>query len=647
MRILKEIILASVLLLSFLLAACTNVSKFSKRENWINSNIDGNLLSEKPSLKDDFYQAENYENLKNMSLKDGTAMVGGARNMQEILTRQISQLTREEEKYTEASSQYDSEKQMFISLYKMCLDWEKRNALGVQPVIPVIRKIQNIKSISDFEKAFADDELLLIFPIKMDLKNNNGSYYVPALSLNFLFANNSDEYTEFYNSMLIKCGFSESEADTIVQQALNFENNYNFNIVKNKVSEVSSIYSTNLKREYPNFPLAVFFEAYGVSDLTYLIKHTQEFKIFDSLFTEQNLEAIKALCICKLLVNSSRLLDRECFEYASILNHKLYGAFLNPSEYGAVNQILDYYASFFLGKIWSMEFCSDEIITDVENLSYEIIDGYKKQIQVWDWLDNYSRSKLFDLLDKLKVIVGYSSFYDYSDYELRDNVWDSILQLGIYEKKTQAKKCYKYLDVYEWIDAPQLFNAFYNSGNNSINLFAGYIYGINYDINAPLEEKYGLLGTMIAHEISHSFSLYDSRDSIIQILTSDSHKALEKKLNTMADYFSTFEVIDGKKCNGQKCKGEIGADIFGMATLLKIAFEKPDFDYSLFFKTYAKRNFAKYTENINRLYFETDSHPSDFLRTNAVVQQFDEFYDAFDINRGDGMYLAPEKRFKL
>ena len=39
-----------------------------------------------------------------------------------------------------------------------------------------------------------------------------------------------------------------------------------------------------------------------------------------------------------------------------------------------------------------------------------------------------------------------------------------------------------------------------------------------------------------------------------------------------------------------------------------------------------------------------DSHPLDYSRTNVPVQQFEEFYEAFDVKEGDNMYLAPEDR---
>ena len=40
-------------------------------------------------------------------------------------------------------------------------------------------------------------------------------------------------------------------------------------------------------------------------------------------------------------------------------------------------------------------------------------------------------------------------------------------------------------------------------------------------------------------------------------------------------------------------------------------------------------------------------HPLAFMRTNATVQQMPEFYEAFGVREGDGMYLAPEKRIVL
>jgi putative endopeptidase len=42
--------------------------------------------------------------------------------------------------------------------------------------------------------------------------------------------------------------------------------------------------------------------------------------------------------------------------------------------------------------------------------------------------------------------------------------------------------------------------------------------------------------------------------------------------------------------------------------------------------------------------YDDDPHPMNYVRVNVTLQQFDEFLSLYDIQEGDGMYLAPEDR---
>ncbi|MBP7480732.1 MAG: M13 family metallopeptidase [Spirochaetaceae bacterium] len=623
----------------FLLFGCSNKPK------WINTNIDGNILTEKPSLQDDFYQAVNYDDLKNIPLNEGGAAAGGQNEMNKILVQHVVSMAENAEKENESASSQDSEKQNLIALFNMSLDWEKRNKEGTQPVMPIVKKIQSIKTLDELTSSFTDDDVRFIFPLQLNMRNQYNYVYYPAVSLDFMFDRFPEEYSEFYKNMLLKCGFTDDEAEKTVQSAYNFEHQYNAIILENKMSEGKGLYWNQIQAEYKNFPLDIFLTEYGVPNLTYVEMYSNEMKIFDSLYTEENLEAIKALSICKLMSNCSMVLDRESFDYRQSLDERIYGnAPLNTNEEIAV-KILNFYAPSFLGKVWSREFCSAEIIADVENIANEILEQYKKQISTWEWLYTGSRYNLVEYLKNTKAIIGYSSFYDYSDLELKENLYDSMNQLSKLEKKIQAKKCYKDVDKYEWFMPPQTYDAYYNKG--SINIHAGWIYGNHYDIYTPIEQKYAMLGTVIAHEISHLFSQSSADGDMRRLLNLKDHEQLDKRITFMSEYFNTLEIFDGVNCKGTFCKGEIGADIFAMSTILKMAEEKPDFDYKLFFESYAKTWFSKYPEKTLRILHETDNHPHPFLRVNAIVQHFEEFYKAYGIKRGDGMYLAPENRLQL
>ena len=80
--------------------------------------------------------------------------------------------------------------------------------------------------------------------------------------------------------------------------------------------------------------------------------------------------------------------------------------------------------------------------------------------------------------------------------------------------------------------------------------------------------------------------------------------------------------------------------------MLLLAEKEPDFDYELFFKSYASLWRCK-TDYINEMRSTEDEHPLNFLRTNVTLQQFEKFYETFDIGPGDGMYLAPEDRIPV
>lgn len=42
-----------------------------------------------------------------------------------------------------------------------------------------------------------------------------------------------------------------------------------------------------------------------------------------------------------------------------------------------------------------------------------------------------------------------------------------------------------------------------------------------------------------------------------------------------------------------------------------------------------------------------DPHPLAYLRINVTLQQFEKFYETYEIKTGDGMYLELDKRISV
>lgn len=104
------------------------------------------------------------------------------------------------------------------------------------------------------------------------------------------------------------------------------------------------------------------------------------------------------------------------------------------------------------------------------------------------------------------------------------------------------------------------------------------------------------------------------------------------------DLIDSIAVADGEAHSGKLTNGEVTADMGGMAIVLRMAGEMEDFDYDLFFRTYATNLSMLYTHDRYVSGVLTDEHPSGMIRTNLVLIQFQEFFDCYGLTEGDNMY---------
>ncbi len=66
-----------------------------------------------------------------------------------------------------------------------------------------------------------------------------------------------------------------------------------------------------------------------------------------------------------------------------------------------------------------------------------------------------------------------------------------------------------------------------------------------------------------------------------------------------------------------------------------------------FFLSYAQSWRTKTRDDRIRLQIASDPHSPAKFRVNGVVRNMDAWYAAFDIEPGDALYLAPEKRVHI
>ena len=192
-------------------------------------------------------------------------------------------------------------------------------------------------------------------------------------------------------------------------------------------------------------------------------------------------------------------------------------------------------------------------------------------------------------------------------------------------------------------------NAFYSRTDNSINIAAGLLadhYFFNTD--ASFAENLACLGSVVGHEITHGFDTtgyqYDKNGSYRSWWTEDDRLAFDLRANDLIKYYSGLApIVRNSYLNGSTVSGEAIADMGGVKCTMIIASKIPDFDYDTYFRAYANlwREHSTYKVEILR---SSDPHPVSMLRANVTLMQFEEFQKTYDIQPGDGMYLAAEDR---
>jgi len=162
-----------------------------------------------------------------------------------------------------------------------------------------------------------------------------------------------------------------------------------------------------------------------------------------------------------------------------------------------------------------------------------------------------------------------------------------------------------------------------------------------------VEEKYGALGTVIGHEISHAFDIngaqYDKDGNVVNWWTEKDKAEFDRRAEKLIRYYDGIVAFDnGTPVRGKIVQTEAIADMTGMQCMQKMAEKIEDFAYETFFRANAflwARTGSLQSAESRVLY---DVHPLNYLRCNVVAQQFEEFYQTFGVKEGDGMYLAPE-----
>jgi putative endopeptidase len=294
-----------------------------------------------------------------------------------------------------------------------------------------------------------------------------------------------------------------------------------------------------------------------------------------------------------------------------------------------------------------------------------LVEAYREDIEALDWMGPETRKRALDKLDRFTPKVGYpDEWRDYSGLEIRrDDLLGNVQRSDAYELDRELRKLGGPVDRSEWFMTPQTVNAYYNSGMNEIVFPAAILQPPFFDPDADAALNYGAIGAVIGHEIGHGFddqgSRYDGDGNLHDWWTDEDRAAFEQRAARLIAQFDALEPAQapGQHVNGALTVGENIGDLGGLTVAAK-AYQLATADQDVpvidgltgqqrLFLAWARvwRGKARDAEVVRRL--AIDPHAPNEFRCNAVVRNLDEFVEAFGVQEGDGLWLAPEERVRI
>ncbi len=315
-----------------------------------------------------------------------------------------------------------------------------------------------------------------------------------------------------------------------------------------------------------------------------------------------------------------------------------------------------------VGQIYAQRYFSPEAKAQAQAMVANIIAAFRKRIDALSWMAASTKAEAQAKLNTLYVGVGYpETWIDYSAYEVKpDDAFGNIWRGNLFQYHRDVGRLGTSVNRKEWSMDPQTVNAVNLPLQNALNFPAAILQPPFFDPLAPAAANYGAIGSVIGHEISHTFdtegSAFDSKGAVRNWWTPADLEHFEAATAKLAAQYDTYKPFPDLSLNGKQTLAENIADVAGISASydgyraslagkdgpVQDAFSGDQ----QFFIAFGQNWASKAREASMRQQVAVDSHSPGEFRADTV-RNIDAWYAAFDVKSGETLYLAPAERVRI
>ncbi len=671
-------------ILPMMMIAAVPMTGFAQKQAGIKeSNLD---RTARPA--DDFYQFATGGWQKNNPLPAAYSRYGAFDQLGEDNNKRINTILTG---LLKTKAKVGSVEQKLSDFYKLAMDSVRRNKEGVAPVMPLLNELEAAKTLDDLRAiqlkyasrsygvpvsyGFGADEK----NAKMNILNIRQSGL--TLGQKDYYLDNDKSTTEIRNAfkqhivnMFKLFGFSQAQAEMKSKAIMRYETaialiSKSRTELRDSKANYNKMTLADFKAKYPNIRLEQLLNADGVKS-----EYIQEMIVgqptflagVDKLTETETADELRARMEWEVMLEAVNYLSDDVrAEYFNFFSKTMRGTKQDYPRWKRATQQVESQMGEALGRIYCERYFPASSKQRMEELIKNLQVSLAERIKAQSWMSEETKQAALEKLSTFYVKVGYP------------NKWQDLSRLGIdptksyYENVMNCRKFWhevhieetagKAVDKDKWYMNPQTVNAYYNPTTNEICFPAGILQYPFFDPKADDAFNYGAIGVVIGHEMTHGFDdngrNYDKDGNMKDWWAKGDGDKFKARTTPFGQFFSNISVLPDLKANGNLTMGENLADHGGLMVsfnALKNAMKgkKAQNIYGFtpeqrFFLAYSGVWAANITEAEIRNRTKSDPHSLGEWRVNGALPHIDAWYDAFNVQPNDKLYLPKEQRLDL
>ncbi len=581
-----------------------------------------------------------------------------------------------------------SNDQKIGAYYRSCMDSVGAERAGLDPVRPLLQRIDAITSVDQMKQQFGalereaglapfgagtgqdrkDSKTVIVNVGQGGTSLPDRDYY-----LTDRFKTVRDAYAPHVARVLVLAGEGQAAADSDAARVVALETRLaHAQMPRVAMRDPNATYHkmtvAELQKATPGFNWVRYFQDAGAPNVTAAttvnVAQPAFFATLDTLYGTQPLATWKAYLRWHALSGAANTLSSPFVNEQFAFSRLLTGATAQQPRWkrcvastnGALGELVgqEYVKRTFTANDKA------RALRMVENLQAALRD----RIQGLDWMSDSTKQQALLKLDAFTKKIGYPDVWrDYAKLDVADTAYyANARRASLFNQARNWNKLGKPVDRTEWGMTPPTVNAYYNPAVNEIVFPAGILQFPFYNPRADDAVNYGAMGAVIGHEMSHGFDdqgrQFDAQGNLRDWWTSGDAAKFKTQAQRVVDQFAAYTVVDSSThLNGSLTQGENIADLGGLtiayAAMEKAYAGKPKAKIDGF--TPEQRFFLGWAQvwrevsrpEQARVLAATDPHSPGMYRVNGPLSNMPEFRAAWGCMDADPMVRPAQQRASI